>query len=272
MLGSGLVRKLLVADNIGAYVNWNIEQGLSDLHPIEAWCVVLGFGAQIYADFSGYSDMAIGLMLLLGYRLPANFNLPYRATSLRDFWQRWHISLSSWFQRYVYVPLGGSRSGGARTALNLLLVFLLSGFWHGAAWSFIVWGGIHGLALIVERALRGTQLRLPAGLAWLATMCVVAVAWAFFRLDVSQAASLSARLVGIGAYQPFHALSPYYVAPILFMLLLVVVEHAWPAYRVDEQGYPALPRARWPVVVVAALCPIAFLLSGEKLPFIYFDF
>jgi D-alanyl-lipoteichoic acid acyltransferase DltB (MBOAT superfamily) len=272
MIASGLVRKLLIADNIGAYVNWNIEQGLSALHPLEAWCTVIGFGAQIYADFSGYSDMAIGLALLLGYRLPANFNLPYRATSLREFWQRWHISLSSWFQRYVYLPLGGSRQGNTRTALNLMLVFLLSGFWHGAAWSFIIWGGIHGLALIVERALRASKLRVPTGVAWLATMSVVAVAWGFFRLNVSQAVALSGRLVGIGASTPLNALSPYYMAPILLILLLVVAEHVWPAYAVDERGYPVLPRARWPVVVVAALFPFALFFSGEKLPFIYFDF
>ena len=272
MIASGLIRKLLIADAIGAYVNWNFDQGISEQHPLEAWSTALGFGAQIYADFSGYSDMAIGLALLLGYRLPANFNRPYRATSLREFWRRWHISLSSWFQRHVYVPLGGNRHGSGRTALNLLLVFLLSGFWHGAAWNFIVWGGIHGLALIVERALAATKLRLPAPLAWLCTMLVVAVAWGFFRLNVTHAAMLTQRLVGLGTYQPFHALSPYYVAPILLLLLLLVLEHAVPAYRVDEQGYPALPEARWPALVVAALLPFALLLSGEKLPFIYFDF
>jgi alginate O-acetyltransferase complex protein AlgI len=233
---------------------------------------VLGFGAQIYADFSGYSDMAIGLALLLGYRLPANFNRPYRARSLREFWRRWHISLSSWFQRYVYLPLGGSRHGTLRTALNLLTVFLLSGFWHGAAWNFVVWGAIHGVALIVERALGALELRLPAALAWVATMVVVAVAWGFFRLNLAQAATLTARLAGVGTYQAFDALSPYYVAPILLIGLLLVIEHTLPAYEVDEDGYPALPRARLPVVVVAALLPFALFLSGEKLPFIYFDF
>lgn len=272
MIGSGLIRKLLIADTIGAYVNWNLEQGVSDLHPIEAWCTVLGFGAQIYADFSGYSDMAIGLALLLGYRLPANFNRPYRARSLRDFWRRWHISLSSWFQRYVYLPLGGSRHGGFRTALNLLTVFLLSGFWHGAAWNFVVWGAIHGVALIAERLLSSLQLRLPAGLAWLATMVVVAVAWGFFRLDVARAAKLTQRLVGIGPFQPFSTISPYYVAPIMLIALLLVVEHTVPAYEVGEDGYPVLPQARLPVVVVAALLPLSLFLSGEKLPFIYFDF
>jgi len=272
MIASGLIRKLLIADTIGAYVNWNIEQGVSELHPIEAWCTVLGFGAQIYADFSGYSDMAIGLALLLGYRLPANFNRPYRATSLRDFWRRWHISLSSWFQRYVYLPLGGSRNGGARTALNLLTVFLLSGFWHGAAWNFVVWGGIHGLALIVERALGATRLRVPAWLGWLATMLVVTVAWGFFRLNIERAAKLTQRLVGLGPFPSFSALSPYYVAPILILLLLLVLEHTIVAYRVDEDGYPALSEARWPAVVLAALLPLSLFLSGEKLPFIYFDF
>jgi alginate O-acetyltransferase complex protein AlgI len=271
MIASGLVRKLLIADNIGAYVNWNVDHSISDMHPLEAWCVVLGFGAQIYADFSGYSDMAIGLALLLGYRLPANFNLPYRATSLREFWQRWHISLSSWFQRYLYVPLGGNRHGVARTALNLMIVFLLSGLWHGAAVNFVVWGGIHGVALIVERLL-GKRLKVPALVGWLATMGVVAVAWGFFRLNFAKAWLLTKRLIGVGKFEPLHALSPYYVAPILLLLALLVVEHSWPAYRVDERGYPALPEARWPIIAVAALLPLALLLSGEKLPFIYFDF
>jgi D-alanyl-lipoteichoic acid acyltransferase DltB (MBOAT superfamily) len=111
LIAAGLVRKLLIADNIGAYVNHNIEQGVWGMGTLEAWAVVLGFGAQIYADFSGYSDMAIGFALLLGYRLPANFNFPYRATSMREFWRRWHISLSSWFRDYLYIPLGGGEAG-----------------------------------------------------------------------------------------------------------------------------------------------------------------
>jgi D-alanyl-lipoteichoic acid acyltransferase DltB (MBOAT superfamily) len=272
LIGSGLVRKLLIADNIGAYVNWNIEQGIPELHPLEAWCVLLGFGAQIYADFSGYSDMAIGFALLLGYRLPANFNLPYRATSLREFWQRWHISLSSWFLRYLYIPIGGSQKGTVRTAINLMIVFLLSGLWHGAAWNFVIWGGIHGFALIIERTLGARLPRLHAGVRWLATTSVVVVAWGFFRLDFERAWELSRKLIGLGTFQPYHALSPYYVAPILLLLVLVAVEHSWPAYRVDRDGYPALPNARWPALVVAALFPVALILSGEKLPFIYFEF
>ena len=128
---------------------------------------IYGFAAQIYCDFSGYTDMAIGLALLLGFQLPQNFNRPYLALSLQDFWRRWHMTLSRWLRDYLYIPLGGNRGGVRRTYRNLMLTMLLGGLWHGAAWTFVIWGGIHGSALSVERWAREPLRRRPAaGVGW----------------------------------------------------------------------------------------------------------
>jgi D-alanyl-lipoteichoic acid acyltransferase DltB (MBOAT superfamily) len=148
---------------------------------------ILGYAVQIYADFSGYTDIAIGCALLLGFRFPQNFDAPYIARSMQDFWRRWHMTLSRWLRDYLYIPLGGNRKGVGRTYVNLLLTMLLGGLWHGADWQFLVWGGIHGVALAGERwvGLRWKPLGLPAAavatLQWLYTFTVVCLAWVFFR-------------------------------------------------------------------------------------------
>ena len=138
LISTGLVKKILLADNIGAYVNSNISYGINNMNILDAWATMLGFATQIYADFSGYSDMAIGFALLMGFKIPANFNYPYRATTVTEFWHRWHISLSTWFRDYVYYPLGGNKQKRSRTYINIITVFLLSGIWHGAGLGFAI--------------------------------------------------------------------------------------------------------------------------------------
>lgn len=160
LIASELIKKLLIADNIGAYVNWNFSFGVEKMNILEAWASVVGFGAQIYADFSGYSDMAIGFALLMGFRLPANFNYPYLATSVTEFWHRWHISLSTWFRDYLYFPLGGSKNGKFHTYKNIFIVFVLSGIWHGAGLGFLIWGALHGVILIVEKIFFSLYIRI----------------------------------------------------------------------------------------------------------------
>jgi D-alanyl-lipoteichoic acid acyltransferase DltB (MBOAT superfamily) len=146
-----------------------------------AWLSVLAYTMQIYFDFSGYTDMALGAARLFNIRMPINFDSPYRATDIRDFWHRWHITLSRFLREYLYLPLGGNRRGTARTAANLMVTFLLGGLWHGAAWTFVAWGALHGGGLCVQRAWRRTGVALPAPLAWAITFGFVVVAWVFFR-------------------------------------------------------------------------------------------
>jgi len=174
----GLGSKVIIANSVGAIADrvFDSPQGISTW---TAWFGALAYTMQIYYDFSGYSNMAIGLGRMFGFHFPANFNYPYMASSISDFWRRWHISLSQWFRDYVYIPLGGSRRGEFRTACNLLIVFALTGFWHGAEWSFIVWGLWYGVLLVVEKfVVRG---RCPALLWRIFTLFAVVIGWVFFR-------------------------------------------------------------------------------------------
>jgi D-alanyl-lipoteichoic acid acyltransferase DltB (MBOAT superfamily) len=169
----------------------------------ESWCVILGFTLQLYFDFSGYCDIATGFARCMGIRLPMNFNSPYRAVSLNDFWKRWHITLTSFLRECVYIPLGGNRKGKLRTYLNLATVFLVSGIWHGAGWTFIVWGLLHGLGQVAERALGQRREKLPKALQWLLTFAFINIAWVFFRApDITSALELLKTAVAGGLAMP----------------------------------------------------------------------
>lgn len=196
-LSIGLAKKLLLADAFGALVN-NGYAHADQLTAPGAWLVMLGYTLQLYFDFSGYCDMAAGIARLLGVRLPPNFDSPYRATSVGEFWKRWHITLTTFLRECLYFPLGGGRRGTLRTYGNILLVFLLSGLWHGAGWTFLVWGGLHGLAQIVERAWGNARNRLPKTLRWAGTFLFVNLAWVFFRAPSLAAAGgvLAAAVTG----------------------------------------------------------------------------
>jgi len=194
----GFVKKIYLADNLAVFANQAF--GLAQQQALtlwEAWLGVFGYGLQLYFDFSGYSDMAIGLGLLFGFRLPVNFDSPYRATSIIDFWRRWHISLSGFLRDYLYVPLGGSRMAQPRVAANLMLVMLLGGLWHGAGWTFLAWGGYHGILLVANhwwRRLR-PEARPNRVLAWATTLVLVMVGWVFFRAaDLETAVSILASM------------------------------------------------------------------------------
>jgi alginate O-acetyltransferase complex protein AlgI len=187
LLTGGYFLKMVCADNIAVFVNqhWNTGYVPGANSVALLWLAVM-FGAQIFCDFAGYSNIARGLALMLGFRLPVNFNAPYIAGSFKNFWERWHITLSSWLRDYLYVSLGGNRVSRVRTYLNLLTVMLLGGLWHGAAWTFVIWGAIHGGALAVERALGLQRAATPAVVRviwWMVVQAVVLVAWVFFRSD-----------------------------------------------------------------------------------------
>ena len=207
LIARGLVKKVVVSSYLAANLVDPVFAVPAEHSRWETLLAVYGYAIQIYADFSGYTDIAIGCALLLGFRFPANFDAPYRALSLQDFWRRWHISLSTWLRDYVYIPLGGSRQGRLATARNLAITMVLGGLWHGAAWTFVLWGMMHAVLLVVERALSGIPrpAGLPDGLVdgtrWLVTFHLVCASWVFFRADtVESALSVFSRLaVGGGA-------------------------------------------------------------------------
>jgi len=178
----GLFKKIVIADSFAVWADqgFDSEQALSFF---DAWGASLSYSFQLYYDFSGYCDMAIGAALLFNIRLPINFNSPYKALDIQDFWRRWHITLSNWLRDYLYIPLGGNRGKVSRTYINLFLTFLLGGLWHGAGWTFVVWGALHGMALCVHRLWTRAGFKMAAFPAWLSTFIFANVAWIFFRAE-----------------------------------------------------------------------------------------
>jgi alginate O-acetyltransferase complex protein AlgI len=269
----GMAKKILLANPCGSVAD--AAFGAGSLRALDAWTGVLAYAFQIYFDFSGYSDMAIGLGLMLGFVFPKNFDSPYRADSLTDFWRRWHISLSTWLRDYLYVPLGGNRKGPRRTYVNLLVVMLLGGLWHGAAWNFVVWGGIHGVWLAFERALGKSTLYggLPRPLRVALTFTGVLVTWVFFRAaDLGAAGRYLAAMAGSGGARPEAALvsglidTPY---SLLVLAAAAIVTWACP------QTWDWSRRLSWPRQLVVcgslALALVAMASQGYN-PFIYFIF
>ena len=185
---AGLIKKVLLADGIASHAN-RVFDAAAGAAPgtAEAWLGALSYTMQLYFDFSGYSDMAIGLALMMGITFPLNFFSPYQAGSLIEFWRRWHMTLSRFLRDYLYIPLGGNRHGAARRLLNLLVTMLLGGLWHGAAWTFVLWGGLHGAGLVANHLWRNVAgragLRLPGWLGWALTFAAVVLAWVPFRAE-----------------------------------------------------------------------------------------
>lgn len=178
----GLFKKVIIADSLAKAATFGFDTAAS-LSIIEAWVTSLSYTLQLYFDFSGYTDMAIGSALMFNIRLPINFNSPYKSRSIQEFWRRWHITLSRFLREYIYIPLGGSRAGEIHTYTNILVTFLLGGLWHGAGWTFVFWGFLHGAALVVQRLWGKTNLRLPRFMAWFVTFNFVNIAWVFFRAE-----------------------------------------------------------------------------------------
>ncbi len=178
----GLSKKLLIANPLGEQVDAVFQSDLSELGMLNAWIIITAYAFQIYFDFSGYSDMAIGIGQMMGFRFPENFNFPYIARSITEFWRRWHITLSNWMRDYLYIPLGGNRRGVYRTYFNLSVVFLISGLWHGAAWTFVVWGAFHGLFLILDRLFLLEFLKkIGKAPSIVLTFFITLIGWVLFR-------------------------------------------------------------------------------------------
>lgn len=198
IFSAGLFKKVVLADTFAQWATPGFDQSVS-LTFVQAWITSLSYTFQLYFDFSGYVDMAIGSALIFNINLPINFNSPYRALSIQDFWRRWHITLSRFLRDYLYIPLGGNRSGGFRTYANLFITFLLGGLWHGASWMFVIWGALHGAALIVHRLWSQQRLRLPAVVAWPITFAFIVITWVFFRAkDMSAASKILSGMTSFG--------------------------------------------------------------------------
>ena len=271
LIAGGLLKKTVVADELARRIVDPVFDDPGAHSGLEVLMAMYGFAAQIYCDFSGYTDMAIGLALLLGFRLPQNFDRPYLATSLRLFWHGWHMTLSRWLRDYLYIPLGGNRKGPRRTYVNLMLTMLLGGLWHGAAWTFLIWGAIHGGALAGERylAARFPKLHLPRWVAWLITFNIVCVAWVFFRSpDLSTAFGI---LGGLGLSGP----SPLVTPLIVLLTFGAVAIQAIPRdlWRRAEGWFVARPAVAQGIAL-GALVVIADAAVGQQgvAPFIYFQF
>lgn len=201
----GLSKKVLIANSMGALVAQIQDFGLVNIDTQMTWLLVVAYSFQLYFDFSGYSDMAIGLGKMIGFSFPENFNFPYVSKSITDFWQRWHITLGSWMRDYLYIPLGGNKVSKARLYLNLFLVFLISGFWHGAAWGFIIWGIYHGLFLIIERLFLGSLLKkIPSIISLFYTFLVVTIGWIFFAYDFTTAKLVLSKLIDFSSNETLH--------------------------------------------------------------------
>jgi alginate O-acetyltransferase complex protein AlgI len=182
LIAIGLVKKVAIADFLARELVDPVFGVPQAYHAPDVALAAYGYAAQIYCDFSGYTDIAIGVALLMGIVFPRNFNSPYRATSFRDFWRRWHITLSRFLRDFLYIPLGGNRHGRLQTARNIMITMLLGGLWHGAAWGFVLWGGLHGVGLVVERQLRG-RVHAPAWLRWAIVFNLVVLGWVLFRSE-----------------------------------------------------------------------------------------
>ena len=265
----GLAKKVLIADTIAAICDPLFARVAAGVHPslAEAWAAAGTYTLQIYFDFSGYSDMAIGLALMLGFTLPLNFAAPYRAASIREFWRRWHITLSRFLRDYVYIPLGGNRAGQARQAMNVVATMLLGGLWHGAAWTFVAWGGLHGLALAANGAWDRAGLRMPRWAGWLCTMPFVIVGWVLFRSpDFNAAARMLAGMAGTNGTGHVHLDNAAVLIGATAIVLLAPPSQTLALAR--------LPPARWLAVPAAAALVFLLLLIGGRVPneFIYFQF
>ena len=263
----GLAKKSCFADTFAFTVDPLFAKvAITPLNLAEAWSAALGYSLQIYYDFSGYSDMAIGLALMFGLRLPVNFNAPYRALSIRDFWRRWHITLSRFLRDYLYIPLGGSRVTPSRQGVNVVATMLLGGLWHGAAWSFVIWGGLHGLALAANSAWDRTRLPMPRPLGWALTMLFVLGTWVLFRAgSFQQAWSILSSMAGLAGRGHYHLDNRAVVG------LACAVAVLGPS---SQEVVRRLRPTRWLAVPAGAGLTVLLLLVGGRLPnaFIYFRF
>ena len=274
LIATGLFKKVVIANYLAGAIVDDVFGAPGQHSSLEILIAIYAYAVQIYADFSGYTDIAIGIALLLGFKFPQNFDSPYAAVSIQDFWRRWHMTLSRWLRDYVYIPLGGNRGSRLFTYRNLMLTMLLGGLWHGAAWTFVVWGGLHGTYLATGRLLRGRDERQPTGFAlWrrrIVTFHLVCLAWVFFRADSFG----TAKDVLFGLFTRWGHGSPLVTLGVVVAILAGIASQYLPA------NWPRALMERFsrlPVVAQAAVLGVGLMVTSVMgpegvAPFIYFRF
>lgn len=283
---TGLGKKVLIADNIGALWDQVKAMEISSLSAMTAWIGILAFTFQIFFDFSGYSDMAIGLGKMMGFTFPENFDYPYMSKSISEFWRRWHMTLGGWFKSYVYFPLGGSKKGLKRTVLNLMIVWTITGIWHGASWNFMLWGAYFGVLIVLEKLFLGKWLeKLPAFFSWLYTFVLVVIGWVMFDIvpkntvDFGEVFRLIFGYVGAmfganGAFGDSFALNALVNYGLIFGIAIIGSSDMIKTFSAwFKKKAPGWMMYSYPVVQTAVLlASIAFITTSSYHPFLYFNF
>lgn len=283
----GLFKKVVIADTLLVYANNGFDI-TSSLQFIEAWQTSLSYTFQLYFDFSGYTDMALGSALMFNIVLPVNFNSPYKALNIQDFWKRWHMTLSRFLRDYIYIPLGGSRLSGHRTLINLTLVFLIGGLWHGVGWLFVIWGGLHGLATVIHKLWGKLNLQMPKALAWFLTFNFVNITWVFFRAkSVEDALKVLKGMFGLNGfglheiYKDSSALLKDYNIKLLMkntnfseqalLLILLALLVSLLFRNSNELAIKFKPNFAF-LIIAVFLTAISVLYLGKHSEFLYFRF
>ncbi|MBK7740424.1 MAG: MBOAT family protein [Saprospiraceae bacterium] len=274
----GLSKKVLIANQMGAQADMIFSQDYHQLSMMHAWVGILAYTFQIYFDFSGYSDMAIGIGRMMGFKLPENFNSPYTSGSITEFWRRWHITLGKWMRNYLYIPLGGNRISSGRTYMNLWLVFVASGLWHGASWNFVIWGAYHGCFLVLERTfLLRLYNRIGRVVPIVLTFFFVVIGWVFFRVEhFNDALTYISRLFA-GGMEQFSLPNGRFIAIFLIAVFFAFFAVAQRTYafqqKVFEQNYSLRGHLLMtPVILILFVLSLASITSFGFNPFIYFRF
>lgn len=272
----GLAKKVIISDILASLVISIIPNSTTTIDTPTAWLVIIAYTLQIFFDFSGYSDMAIGLGHMFGFKFMENFNYPYISKSITEFWRRWHISLSTWFKEYLYIPLGGNRTGN--TYINLLIVFFVTGLWHGSSWNFIIWGLWHGLFIIIERFIRDKNwyIKTPNIIKWLITIFIVIIGWVFFTFDTLENALNFIMLMFGVVHNEIITFNIYYYMnfrTIVWIIISVIL--STPLIRNISQKYNSnkyFELVKTLFLSILLIICIIFMVNSTYSPFIYFQF
>lgn len=273
----GLCKKIIIADTFAIWANSGYDMQAHVLPLFDAWRTSLSYTFQIYFDFSGYTDMALGSALIFNIALPFNFNSPYKSLDIQDFWRRWHITLSRFLRDYIYIPLGGNRRSEFRTLSNLMTTFLVGGLWHGAGWTFVFWGFLHGLAIVIHRLWKKLNFRMPRALAWFITFNFVNVTWIFFRAkNWDEALKVLKGLVnfnGIGASLSSTFRGKYSLLSFLFFIILNLITISILLFFKNSNEMANNFKLDWRYgICISFMMSLSLVLLAKKSEFLYFQF
>lgn len=272
----GLAKKVIIADILADFISWVIPYSYNAIDTPTAWLGIICYTLQIFFDFSGYSDMAIGLGYMFGFKFMENFNYPYISKSITEFWRRWHISLSTWFKEYIYIPLGGNRTGN--TYVNLLIVFLITGLWHGASWSFIFWGLWHGFFIVIEKLIQNKSwyIKTPNIIKWIFTMFIIIIGWIFFSFNTIQDAfNFILVLFGLVHNEIISFEFSYFMNFRMLVWLIISIFLSTPLLSNTLKKYNSTKYfeiIKTIFLSILLITCIIFMVNSSYSPFIYFQF